>query len=923
MSQWALDGLTYLARRQAVPVVVIAAVLVGLSVYYIRDLPIRSSYLDLLPEHDPLIAEYRAKQEELAGTDYMAVLLTLATPPPDRAARTAALFAAAEELIAQLDHPEIKTASYRVGEGITYPSQLLLFRTVDPEDLARLQDLAEEILATLPLSPGAAGGPFGQLQGLQRSLEELLAAGDLSAAELERLAATLVQLVGAARQGLAALATLPRAEPLLAQAADIIREIQSRSPPPTEGTPLLARDATKLVVQIRPRQPAYAGLEYCKAITALVEEAVQRAELPGGVIPQITGSYAAAAEADQIIRGDMNLTTWASSVGVFLLLLATFGSLFLTTVALVPLLVSALLTMAWAKFAVGGFNLVTSFLPALVLGLGIDFAIHLILRYVEERAGGGTVGQALSVAIHRKGEASLAAALTTAAVFLSLLVSQSRALDEMGVIMSVGIVVAFLAAMLLTPSLIALSYVSLRRRFRERLPVAIDRLARPYRKLLGQRRAVVTLGLLLTLALSYQVSQVEFRFVSTQLAPPTNAQTVAEEILQEFQGTVSFGESFVFFVSDPGRLEELAHTLEAHPLVAGTSSIRELLPQELLRGRASLQDVPAGAALDGVRAIHRSLTDWKQLVRQVDAAAARLSGLELAAAVSGRTELAASLSQGGRELVQLSEDMGGVPAEELAATAAHLEQNLQVVKDFLTQLEGLPAEPELISTLVNLLPQELKAQYYTETTGRYVLRVRLRPGLYQGRNLRQFLEFVRRLDVDYFGIPEVQSRLESYMKRDFAVSTGVACLAIALLALGSFRNWRRAVLAVLPLVIGYVWMLAGMRLLGIAFNFTNIVISPLLIGIGVDSAIHILHRIREEGTRGLEAAAWGAATSALPVLSTSLTTMLVFGILVAAQTPGLRFLGISALLGLGFTLLASLVLLPAAATWVDDRRPED
>ncbi|HEC63006.1 MAG TPA: hypothetical protein ENI38_01255 [Candidatus Acetothermia bacterium] len=124
--------------------------------------------------------------------------------------------------------------------------------------------------------------------------------------------------------------------------------------------------------------------------------------------------------------------------------------------------------------------------------------------------------------------------------------------------------------------------------------------------------------------------------------------------------------------------------------------------------------------------------------------------------------------------------------------------------------------------------------------------------------------------------------------------------------------------------MGYLWMLAGMKLLGIAFNFTNIVISPLLIGIGVDSAIHILHRIDEERQAGHKHPhAQGAAATLVPILSTSLTTMLVFGTLISARTPGLRQLGISALLGLGFTLLASLLFLPCAAAWLDERRRGD
>jgi len=90
-------------------------------------------------------------------------------------------------------------------------------------------------------------------------------------------------------------------------------------------------------------------------------------------------------------------------------------------------------------------------------------------------------------------------------------------------------------------------------------------------------------------------------------------------------------------------------------------------------------------------------------------------------------------------------------------------------------------------------------------------------------------------------------------------------------------------------------------------------VSPLLIGIGIDNGIHILHRYLEERSIQPRGAIVRAEThTAVAVIVTSLTTMLVFGSLLLARTPGLRFLGISALLGIGSSLFFSLLFLPAA-----------
>jgi predicted RND superfamily exporter protein len=184
--------------------------------------------------------------------------------------------------------------------------------------------------------------------------------------------------------------------------------------------------------------------------------------------------------------------------------------------------------------------------------------------------------------------------------------------------------------------------------------------------------------------------------------------------------------------------------------------------------------------------------------------------------------------------------------------------------------------------------------------------------IYQEGNMQQFNAYASSFADRFFGMPLVAAKLEDYMRRDFLVSTAFAAVMIMLTLWRSMGGWKRALIAASPLILGYAWMLGGMRLLQVDFNFINITISPLLIGIGVDSGIHIIHRYLEERAISIDGAVERAGRmTAVAVLVTSLTTMLVFGSLLIARTPGLRLLGVSALLGIGFTLLFSVVFLPA------------
>jgi len=153
------------------------------------------------------------------------------------------------------------------------------------------------------------------------------------------------------------------------------------------------------------------------------------------------------------------------------------------------------------------------------------------------------------------------------------------------------------------------------------------------------------------------------------------------------------------------------------------------------------------------------------------------------------------------------------------------------------------------------------------------------------------------------------------MKRDFFLSTALAALLISFIVWWSFRTLSKTLLALSPVILGYVWMLGGMRLLGVSFNFINITISPLLIGLGIESGVVLLFRYQEEQEKDRhDAMVRAGATTIVAILASMFTTMLVFASLLLAHTPGLRFLGTCALLGIGFSLLITIFFVPAAIT---------
>lgn len=903
------------STRWPLVIVVLFVGLTFLAYLYIQDFPIRTAYLDLLPQQDPLVVKFQSIEQEMASTEIIAVLFTLSSPPSDLAEREEILFMAAERVIQKLDlddNPDLAAASYRVGKGTAVPPELLIFRTLSSEELESLRAIAREVQAGFPGLPTI------------RPLEDIVASVNTITPDPSAVAAALRELTTAGHAVLHLLTATVGQQPLLSKAAGISRTVLDRPAPEDEGEPIVSRDRTRLILQIWPTRRPFDSLPYNQSVTRFVREAVSQADLDDlGVTVGIGGTYVTTVETDEIIRRDMNLVTIVSSTAVFVLVLLAFASPLLCLAAVVPVLVSALFTMAWAKIAVGGFNLLTVFLPALILGLGIDYSIHILSRYVEERSRGARVKEALTTAVRTKGSACLTAAITTAVVFSCLLLSHSRAMWEMGAIASLGILISFLTTILLTPALVSLTTRDRRPSSRKRPIVSTTALRPVYRRFLRLRPGIVAVGLILTGAVLYQATRVQFRFVSDELAPVTPGQTLLTTVTREFAGDVWLGDSFRFFVDHPDDIAPLEAELARQPLVHSTSSVRGLLPKELLGGRDSILDLPIADVQHGVDSLGNWLEGWDKTLGALRTLIVDLSKRELVAVLTGQIKLAEALSEGSIDLVHLLWNLEDVDVMENAVRMEKMSADLAVVREFVDKIADLPPEADLLNQILALLPVEMRSQYATKS-GRYVVEARVTRAILMKTNLRAFLDWADGLGVERFGIPEVTAQLEEYMRRDFLLSTVLAIVIIFLLVWRDFPQASEAALALAPLAMGYVWMLAGMNLLGIQFNFTNIVISPLLIGIGVDSAVHLLHRVDEERSAGGDAAVRGAAASIVPIAVSSLTTMATFGALLAAHTPGLRLLGTSALLGLGFTLLWSLTFLPAAAaTLVEKAKPRE
>ncbi len=918
-----LGGVFRIGRYYAWWVILAMLIVTGVAVYYARDVPLRSSLFDLLPRDDPLVDAYRENEQYFAQSNYVALLLTLEDEVP-AGEREEKLLAAARAIAGQLEQdPEFVEVRYLQDLSPDIPDQYVhLFELTQEEleeietsiQLAREMVIGDSEVTVVPettldeayaeigrtFNEAVYGGGFGAGPGLS-----------LPAAELTP---QLDEFMALNRGVLGTFDALPDL-PEVTAAVHALRELfapsidsQARAP-----TALFSDDRTQLLMTAQPRHPSQRGVEYSTLITEKVHEAVERAD-PAALAVEVgvTGAYQFNAQTNAVVNNDMLRTTVISSIGVFVIFLVAFRSFFYSVVAVVPLLISVVLTMCWAKFAVGGFNLVTTFLPALVLGLGIDYAIHIISRYSEERGKGQSLNRALFAAVLYKGEASFYAAVTSSLVFLGLLTAHSRALFEMGAITSVGVLLAFLSTLLLLPALITMTHFLLRGRGKEQMATYSARLTGVFRQVSGRGRAIFVIVLVLTFFVAFQAAQTSFVFSSNDLVPRVESQEVMNEVLNSISLIpVGIGSYYTFFASTEEELRRIVDHLPDHPMVESVDSAAGLLPVDLTAQQQVLNSLDLEAYVRQLGSLEASFEQRAAALTEIRTLLAQFGLLQYAASLNGQADVAMKSNRLIADLRDIQRRLNALDIETTTAEMRELRGALAGLDANLDDLRDLPPVEALLRNILLAYPEGIRTRYLTPE-GDFVVQVRVRERVFAAQNLEEFNRFADTLADEYFGMPMVVQQLEAHMKRDFFLSTAIAALLIVILLRASLRGWIRALIAGAPLVLGYIWMLGGMRLLSMDFNFLSITISPLLIGIGVDNGIHILHRVIEERRIKPEGATErGTGATAVAVIVTSFTTMLVFGSLVLARTPGLRMLGVSALLGIGFALLFSLLFLPA------------
>ncbi len=934
-----LHGIYRLVRRRAWLVLLSAAIFSTAALLYIRDLPMRSSFLDIVPPGDPILTKFQEREEIITKNDAIDIILTLQEPdhsPRDAERLTAAAVHIQERLT---QNPEFVSVSFTKDIQTRRGDELLSLRDEIFVKLRGYQERLRTVLPTPSERPDTAVPGVGDLIGLYAQINtelERIFGGELdwrrlalNPLELVRRFEELKELNRSVKEEFdRAPGLIQNADHLVADLLQTLTEINAAIDKlltwPQEL--YLSQDGTKLLLKARPRYSSQRGLEYNRAITRAVHETLHSLKLDAqGISWALTGPYVIAAETHYQLNVDMRNTTIISALGVMIVIILTLRRLFYPILALIVLFLALIATLAWAKFAASGLNLVTSFLPPLILGLGIDYGINFIAHFLHERRRGQRFEAAIKSAIVHKGSALITASLATACVLFGLMGARSPGLYEMGIIAGVGVSIALAATLLILPALMIVSHILFRsqplspRRERGEEVRAREGHEQFWRV---ARWPIVVLTLGGSLFMLSQAVHVGFRFADEELAPKDLPSKIALAIeRREFDvGTSGLAEYFLFFAPTLDELRRVTDGLaglKAQGYIDAVYSLSSFLPSDPAEAEQFGVSLTLERDLQRARAEIERHSQELQRLQDLTVQIQRLKSnftkiLDLVALTGAGENVAPDIQAQITQLEGIEASIQGLEAMQTRLGA--LQDRLTQLNERARALLQKTTELQQVQGLLKALPKDLQERFVTEEREFIIYAHLKRTTINEPHIYSEFISAVRALSNDFIGYPMIQDRLERTMKRDFQVSTILAA-GIIVLILSTGLSWRWALVGVIPVGLGFLWMLGAMRLTGLDFNFANIIISSLLIGNGVDYAVYLLHNFLEDRRIGV---VW--QRTAAPIVGSALTTMVSFGSLLFAATPGLRVFGLSALYGIGFTTLFTLLFLPAVLSFTRQRR---
>lgn len=649
--------------------------------------------------------------------------------------------------------------------------------------------------------------------------------------------------------------------------------------------------ATRKIVLARPRLDD-GGLSPGADALAAIRQAADdiRGDRLRDITVRLTGSVAIADEELRSVALGGKKAGLLTFGLVILLLVIGLRRVRLILPAIVTLTVGLIWTAAFAALAIGHLNLISIAFAVLFIGLGVDFSIHYCLYYREHAARDGD--GALVATGPGVGGSLAIGAICAAAGFLSFLPTDYKGLAELGLISGGGMAIAFFLNMTLLPAILSL------------FPGRPDETAAPRRtaKPFTARHHRPILGVAGICAV-LAAGATPFAYFDFN---PMNLKDPASESVSTFLDLAKEPRNGVYaidvLVPDLDHAIREAKRLRALPGVGTAVTLNSLVPEQQAEKLTVIEDMAffLGPVLMAPAAARPDTDSFAVALQNFgQAAAAYLAGNPGGPLPDAVAQLSHALSA-----------IGPADAARLQDLNVRLTGYLPGLLDDLRL--ALEAEP----VSADDIPPRIRENWLT-TSG--TARIQLWPAAPVASNaeMRQFAATVLAAAPKAVGTPVTISEAGDAVVAAFQEASIIAFVLVSAILMILLRSIARSLLVLLPLALAAVLTGGTAVALNLPFNFANIIVLPLLFGLGVASGVHMVMRGRASD-RAIDVM---HSSTPRAVLFSALTTIASFGSLALSGHLGMTSMGQLLTIAIGYTLICMLLVLPAMMVWIERRNP--
>ena len=557
----------------------------------------------------------------------------------------------------------------------------------------------------------------------------------------------------------------------------------------------------------------------------------------------------------------------------------------------IVLVMGLILTAGFAAITVGHLNVISIAFASLYIGLGVDYAIHICLHYREGKADGLSNSEAILISIRDVGSSLFLCALATAIGFFAFIPTDYAGVSELGVISGGGIFIGLIISLSVLPALFCVFPVDNVKPIRSPLtPTFI--ITFPFRFSTGIKIVSILLGI----GACFVLTDLTFDYNPINLRDPNSESVLTIKELLKSKTDSPF--ALTALASNLEAVDKITSLLAQQPSVHESVTLASFVAKDQDEKLATIEDL--NLMLGGQLKNFDSTLD---AANQRDALIKFNEELKKAIIEKSPNVPQQTLQQLQQRIEAFMKQTDS--AQTPAAGYIQLEKNILGLLPF--TIERLRTSLTAIPFGLDDLPLEIRS-HWISATGLH--RVLITPENDQNRpeNLKEFVTQVQAVDDTVSGLPIINQAGGDAIVKAFIKAFSGAFVAIVVLLLLMYRSVRKTLLIIMPLLLAALLTGATNVLLDNPFNFANIIALPLLLGMGIDSSILIMHR--HHSSSGEDENLLQSSTTR-GIIFSSITTLCSFSSLAFTAHQGMASMGLVLAIGLTFTVMCSLIVLPA------------